>query len=277
MELHMNSHQQRTDQMFRRVLGWFSANLALLNQTYSAGVPALSAQVDALTGIVERVSGHATQQQTQYAQSLLIARDERAQRGLLLTQHMGTIAKVARALVGKIPGIGILAMPSGNIASTSLVTAAGVMARKAEIYKTVLIEHGLPADFVEQLDAIAASLKSCVDARGEARAARAGATRGLESELALGHKVVAIMDATLIRALANNPAKMQEWRHVKRVTLSSVPARPALSAGQETSGVIQPTSEVIQPRSDAIQPTSPAVQVTSSEVQPGLAEVQKAA
>lgn len=67
------------------------------------------------------------------------------QRREVLSHHMASIAKVARALRGTVPGIAVLSMPKGNIQSAALITAATVMARKAEISQAVLVENGLRA------------------------------------------------------------------------------------------------------------------------------------
>lgn len=240
----MNSHQERVLQSFRRVQGFLTANAEYVKAD-QAKTPALAAQLEALNGIVNRLMEHATQQDTQLAQSLLIAKDEREKRREVLSTHMASIAKVARALRGTIPGIGVLTMPKGNIQSAALITAASVMARKAEIYAPVLIEHGLPTDFVKQLEDAAAALKGSLDARGQARAARAGATRGLESELGLGRRVVEIMDATLTRVLRAVPPKLAEWQHVKRVTVRGAVVRGPVEAveGSPTRVAASPTME----------------------------------
>src|SRR5205814_10561846 len=104
-------------------------------------------------------------------QSLLISKDEREQRKEILATHMGNITKVARALRGAVHGIGVLSMPKGNIQSAALITAATVMARKAEIYAPVWIEHGLPTEFIKQLEDATLALKGSLDARGQARGA----------------------------------------------------------------------------------------------------------
>jgi hypothetical protein len=101
----MNAHQERVLQSFRRVQGWFAAN-----PQYTASTPALATQLEALNGIVQRLSDHAATQDTQRAQSLLISKDEREQRREVLSHHMGSIVKVARALRGEVPGIGVLAL-----------------------------------------------------------------------------------------------------------------------------------------------------------------------
>ncbi|HEV3486839.1 MAG TPA: hypothetical protein VG106_15615 [Vicinamibacterales bacterium] len=216
----MNSRQRRVLQSFRGVQGWFVAN-----QQLPASTPALAAQLEALNGVVQRTTEYVARQQTQLAQSLLISKDEIDRRREVLAIHMAPIAKVARALRGIVPGIGVLTMPKTRLQTALLVREATALAHKAEIYKDVLVEQGLPADFIEQLTAAAESLKGSLDARRLARAARTSSTRGVESELVLGRRIVDIIDATMTRVLRNQPAKQTEWRHVKRVTVKGRAAR----------------------------------------------------
>ena len=243
----MDSHQERTLQASRRVQGWFAANKEFTANGGggSTRTPALATQLEALNGVVSRASDHAAKQNTQASQSLLIAKDERDLRREVLAHHMATIAKVARALRGTIPGIGVLSMPKGNIQTAPLITFATAMARKAEIYADVLVEHGLPEDFIRQLEDSVARLKGSLDARGEARAARIGATRGLESELALGKRVVEVMDASLTRALRSSPSRFAEWKHVKRITVRGTTVRPSIETVQEAPSDVQGLSAAV--------------------------------
>jgi hypothetical protein len=111
----MNTYQERVLQSFRRVQGWFAANPQFVAKDGPPSAHALAAQLDALNGVVQRVSDHAAEQQTRFSQSLLISRDEDDRRRELLTVHMASIAKVARALRGTVPGIGVLTMPKRNL------------------------------------------------------------------------------------------------------------------------------------------------------------------
>src|SRR5690242_25596 len=142
----MNAYQERVVQSFRRIEGWFAAN-----PEYVAGNPSLGKQVTALNGIVSRLLDHATAQDTQRAQSLLISKDEIEKRREVLSHQMAPIAKVARALRGTVPGIGVLSMPKWNVRIADLIAAATAMGEKAAVYKDVLVESGLAAGFVEQL------------------------------------------------------------------------------------------------------------------------------
>lgn len=239
----MKAHQERVVESFRRVDGWFA-----VNPQYVAASPSLTKQLEALDGIVTRVSDHAVAQETQRAQSMLISKDEVEQRREVLSNQMAPIAKVARALRGTVPGIGVLSRPRGNVSTSELITAATAMTQKAGVYKEVLIENGLPADFIQQLQQAAAALKTSLDGRGLARASRVAATRGVESELALGQRVVAIIDAVVTRQISADPAKLAEWKQLKRVTARRVVVRGSVGLG-ETSSTPVPTSSTRLPTS----------------------------
>src|SRR5690242_17647562 len=157
----MNIKQDRFFQSLSREVGWF-----VINPQYVADNPSLGKQVDVLNGIVQRVTEHATAQQVQHAQTLLISKDGIEKRQEVLSHQMAPIAKVAHALQGTVPGIGVLSMPNGNIRSSLLITAATAMAEKATTYKDVLVENGLPANFIEQLQQAATALKASIDDRG---------------------------------------------------------------------------------------------------------------
>jgi hypothetical protein len=230
----MNANQERVLQSFRRIEGWFAAN-----PQYVAGNPSLGKQVEALNGIVSRMSDHATAQETQRAQTLLISRDETEKRREVVSHQMAPIAKVARALRGTVPGIGVLSMPKGNVSTPEVITAATAMAEKAVTYKDILVESGLPADFIEQLTAATAALTGSFDGRGLARASRVAATRGVGSEFALGRRVVAILDAVVTRLIRAEPAKLAEWEQLKRVTLKMGAARDSVSLVDTQSTPVQ--------------------------------------
>jgi hypothetical protein len=247
----MDAYQERVLQSFRRVHGWFGAN-----PQYVTGNPSLGTQVETLNGIVQRLSDHAAAQDTQRSQSLLVSKDEPELRREVLSHQMAPIAKVARALRGTIPGIGVLVLPKGNSPTPEIITAATAMAEKAEIYKDVLVESGLPADFIEQLTAAAAALEASIDGRGLARASWVAATRGVASELAVGRRIVAIIDAVVTRQVRSEPTKLAEWEQLKRVTVKGVAARPPVE-------LVDTRSTPVDTRSTHVDTSSTAA-VTSS-------------
>ena len=237
----MNADQERVGQSFRRVQGWFAANQQLLADNAS-----LANQVETLNGIVSRLTDHATAQETQRSQTLLISKDELEKRRELLSYRMGSIVKVARALSGTVPGIGVLTRPKGNVSTADLITAATAMAEKAEAYKDVMVENGLPSNFIERLVRATSALKDSVDGRGLARAARVAATEGVANEIDRGRRCVAILDAVVTDLIRGDPSKLAEWRQLKRVTVKGVAPRGTTTSSipvalTSTAAVAEPT------------------------------------
>jgi hypothetical protein len=251
----MDAHQERVVQAFRRVGGWFAAN-----PQYVAASPSLAKQLEALDGIVTRVSDHAAAQETQRAQSMLISKDEIEKRREVLSNQMAPIAKLARTLRGTVPGIGVLSRPKGNVSTSELITAATAMIQKAAVYTEVLVENGLPADFAQQLQGAAAALKSSLDGRGLARASRVAATRGVESEVALGQRVVAIIDVVVTRQIRGEPAKLAEWEQLKRVTAKGVAVRGQVGVVETSSTpVLTSSTPVLTSSTHVVAASTPDV------------------
>jgi hypothetical protein len=114
--------------------------------------------------------------------------------------------------------MGVFKLPSSKLTSETLVHAAQGLRTTAAIYKDVFVEHGLPADFLDQLDVATTALKSSVDARGLARSRRTGASTGLSDDLTLGREIVATIDASLTHALKSDSATLASWHQAKRAT-----------------------------------------------------------
>ena len=99
-------------------------------------------------------------------------------------------------------------MPKRNRSKQNLIDGATSFARKAEIYKAVLVEHGMPSDVIEALDSAIVAFRESIDSRGGARADYAVATRAVQQELALGRKIVTMLNGVLTRALHDQPAEL---------------------------------------------------------------------
>jgi hypothetical protein len=244
----MNGKQQRILLSFRRVTTFVDVRPQLTAAGSSEGA-ALLAQVNALKSVIDRVTAHAVAQRTFAAATTRAASDEPAIKKLLLEHHLGSIVKVARGLRGSVPGIGVLKKPRGNLRNAALIEAATAFANQAAIYSAVLADHGLPADFIAQLRAAIASFRASIDARGTARTNLRGASNGVEQEIALGRRIISVLDGVIPRLLRAEPNEIAVWRAAKRVergaTVGQSIALPdwnASSAGQASSPPVQPPS-----------------------------------
>lgn len=221
--------------MFRRILAFFARYPDLLGvNTGTAGTP-LSAQRDALQTVVTNASNSATQQGVQKAQTTLLSKDEMRKRADLLQFQMGHITQVARALRGSVPGIGVLKKPDAHVSNATLVKSANEMAQNAAPFQDVLVQHGLPQDFIAQLIAAGTAVAQSVDARGSARALMRNATTDITSEVSRGRRIVTIMNAAMKRALVSDPARLDEWKQAKHVPAKGIIPAPTTAPASGTS------------------------------------------
>jgi hypothetical protein len=231
----MKSKQTRGLQAFRRIKAWFGEHPQVMAAAGSIGA-ALSNQVEALKQVVASMTARATEQASQSGQATLAAKDEATQRHELRSLHLKAIVNVAGALRGKVPGMGVFKLPDRGLSSETLIHAAEAIRTTAAVYKDVFVEHGLPADFLDQLDAATTALGASVDARGVARSRVTGASSGLASDLVLGRQIVTMIDASLTHALKADPATLASWRQVKRATVKGAVPRKAVEVNPVVAG-----------------------------------------
>lgn len=231
----MKSKQTRGLQAFRRIEAWFAEHPQVLAAAGSSAA-AVSNQLDALKQLIVRMSTWASQQVYQNGQATLAAKDEAQQRHEVRLLHLTAIVRVAAGLRGKVPGMGVFKLPNRSLSSDALVHAAEAIRTTAAVYKDVFVEHGLPADFLDQLDAATTALGASVDARGVARSRVTGASSGLASDLVLGRQIVTMIDASLTHALKADPATLASWRQVKRPTVKGAVPRKAVEVNPVVAG-----------------------------------------
>jgi hypothetical protein len=251
----MYQTQERHLQALRRMVGWFPDHPSVIAGTGASAV-ALTGQVTALQGVIVRVTDYAAAQVTQYGQSTLAAKDELTLRKELRSLHLKAIVSMAKGLKGKVPGMGVFKLPSGRTKPETLLQQAQSVRVTASPYRAVFVEHGLPGDFLEQLDASIAALKQSVDARGAARSGVSEATTGLKAEFALAAQIAKTMDASLTHVLKSDASLMQSWRQAKRITASAKRSVAAVGgSGPLVGAVATPAGVVSAPAGAASAPS----------------------
>ena len=147
-----------------------------------------------------------------------------ALREVLIHRHMAPVARIAAANLPHTPELMPLRMPPRNAPAEKLAAAAYGMAKAAAPFTDVFTTAGLPADFIQQLTAAANAMTSAVDERALERNTQRGATTGLRAKLAAGRKIVYVLDAFVMNALADDPALLSSWNGAKRVRI--IPPTP---------------------------------------------------
>ncbi len=165
----MKVQQGRALQAFRRVQAWFVEHPDVLANSGSSK-DALANQLDALKQVVDSHDGrrHGADDAERPGHARGKGR-EIAARGRSIAAFEIDRQRGLRHSVARYRGWEYSRCPSPGIQSENLVHAAQALRTTAGVYKDVFVEHGLPADFLDQLDAATAALKESVDARGIAR------------------------------------------------------------------------------------------------------------
>jgi hypothetical protein len=206
----VTSEQRKAQRTFRRVQQFLVAH------PISDGPASLGKQVKELDAVVAEFAAEAESQEAGRRQTQGGTQRQRALREALWDGHMLPIAQIARDVFG-VPGMDKdLRMPKKSGDNEALIAAAGAMAEAAARESKVFVEHGLPADFVEQLKAATSALDQAIDARGESARRLTIATASNKELVKRGKRAVRLLNAILRPRLAKDPELLQGWDNVRR-------------------------------------------------------------
>ena len=242
----MKAHENRTSQALRGVEGWIDGHPTLVP-------PEAAGQVDVLRGVNQRLAQYVIDQEHQdRARSGATVAIEQIRRDLR-QNHLVPIAAMARSVVTITPELEVaLRVPRPTADDAKVLASANAIAALGDAHKDVLVQHGLPATFVDELRAEAATLQTAVDERRQAKSRRVGATKAIAVELKAGRSVVQALDIVITRALRGQPALLAEWRNTKRVTRKPVHQAAVPEAAAATPGTATTASTT------AASPSAPA-------------------
>lgn len=216
----MNDKQRRILQSFRRVQDFLTAH-----PIAGASAGATRAR-QALDDAVQRIERHATDQYTARSTGTSDSRRAERLRRALRTTHLRPLAHMARAIVDEHPEVAELTtLPPTSADSEALVAAATSMTELATRHEALLVDSGLPGDFLAGLRAATETLRQATDDRGEAARRRTGASAALQDAIDRGRRAVQLLDTVVETTVRSDPQLLAEWRLASRVT--SRQGRPA--------------------------------------------------
>jgi len=235
----VKANEKRQAQSLRGAEGWIDAHPTLVP-------PEAAGQVEALKGVNQRLGQYAIDQEHQgRARSAGTVTVQQLRRELR-QDHLTPISTMAKSVVKITPELEVaLRVPKQYSDDEKVLASANAIAKIGDEHKDVLVQHGLPANFVDELQAAAANLKAAVDARRQAQSGRVGATKAIAEELKKGRLVVQALDIVITRALRGQPGPLAEWKNAKRATIKPVippaaaPEATAPSAAAATTPVEQ--------------------------------------
>lgn len=175
----------------------------------------------------------------------------------LREEHMAPISAVVKTVLPQAPELTAYAVPSARASTMRLIATAGVMADAAKADEAVLIAGGLPPDFVDQLRAATAALKTSLDTRAQHGSQSRGATVAMKPLVQRAIATLRVLDSIMTRKLKFNDRLLAEWKKVKRIRKKTGPAQGSSTKTGESDGT--PVTPIVP-----VTPAAPAVQSTST-------------
>ena len=212
----MQVKQEKVLDTGKRVQGFLDTQGSALGTT----VPAqLRAQLDAA---VTKLSGAQVDQETLgQAAKAEIAR-QNAIRKEVSVDFLVPIGRIVRRAFPKSPDFQALVVPAGLTRKSDFLGKVTAATAAAATHAQDLINHGMPADFITQMQAAVGQLSASVDTRGKQVSLHEGTATAIKEATKAIRDAVHIMDGNMRRALKKNQPLLTTWIAAKRVQATVV-------------------------------------------------------
>ncbi|HEY0320587.1 MAG TPA: hypothetical protein VGC66_06405 [Pyrinomonadaceae bacterium] len=136
-----------------------------------------------------------------------------------LQDDLEAISRTARALSFSIPGLNEKFRLPRNQGAQSWLTAGRAFAADALPIKANFIQLGMPATFLEDLNASIAAVDEAINHRGQVSGEGVAASAAIDEAIDDGMKIARELDAIVRNIFSNDPATLAAWtsaRHIER-------------------------------------------------------------
>jgi hypothetical protein len=154
-----------------------------------------------------------------------------------LREDLEAISRTARALALSTPGLNDKFRIPRNLGDQAWLAAARSFAQDAEPLKAEFIRRGLPANFLEDLDAGITEFEQSISSRAHVTGARVAATAAIDDAIERGMNAVRELEAIVRNTFRDDPATLAQWTsasHTERTSRHNPvtpPAPPAPANG----------------------------------------------
>lgn len=227
----MDTKQKRAIESFLRVQAFLISHPAPAPFDFSIGKAELDAVIDELAAqaLVQAAGRRNSRLETQRLKRAI---------EVLRIHHLRPIVRIARASRRTRTGIqAALRTPRSNMPVVKLLQEARAIRVVAENNSQLFLEKGRPQDFLAQLDAAIAAVRSSFVTRAEQLNASIAANDGISQEVSRGRQAVAMLDSVVTVAFEHNDAVLREWEVTKRVQ-----ALPGGTPADESADSALPTA-----------------------------------
>ena len=245
----MNIGNTRRYEMLVRVANFGAAHADVFPAS-SLGGQMFSAAAEAATAL----SRHAASEVSSRGAADEALRAKVAARERLETA-LNVIRRTSRALALDAPGLDSKFRHPGTQGERAFLATARAFSTNAHTVVAALVAHGLPATFLDDLDAAILAFETTIRDHDTSRATFATARAGVSAALEAGLTAVQRLDAVVPNLLRDNPGTYAGWevaRHVERSPRARKGARKPRSTVPET------------PPTAAAPPEAPVAPTTTS-------------
>lgn len=185
---------------------------------------------------ITRLEDFGARQEEHNRRMLALTTRARARARTLRSDHLRSVSLAARAALPHESTDAValeqsVRLPRYGVDYEQVVLAARGVASVAEAHQERLRAAGLPAQFLESLEAAASELVALIGERAEEFQRRVAATKGVESSADRGLAMVRLLDSLVRPLIRDDAVRLVEWERVIRRTRSSGGATTTADAG----------------------------------------------
>jgi hypothetical protein len=219
----MKDTERRRLEMFIRVREFGMAHAAEFPPT-SFAVEQLNILGNAINALETHTSAQSSGRGSvrESATSKAAARDE-------LMRDLEAISRTARALSQTTPGLDDKFRIPHNQSDQAMLAAARAAAADALPLKAEFIRRGMPADFLEDLQADIDLMEEAIERKAQGEGSQVAATAAIDTEIERGMNAVRQLDPVMRNMFAAARAKLAAWAsasHVERSPRRAAPSSP---------------------------------------------------
>jgi hypothetical protein len=149
-----------------------------------------------------------------------------------LRRTLTTIRDTARQMARTVPGLEEKFRLPRSASDQGWLAVARAFAQDAAPLKAEFVRWGLPADFLEELDAEITAYEHSIDTRAQKTGERVAATAAIDAAIERGMNAVRALDAIVRNIFRDDPAALAEWTSASHTERSPRAAHAATPPAQ---------------------------------------------
>jgi hypothetical protein len=208
-------------------------------------VPApLRAKLD--TAVTQLSGAQVDQETLGQAAAAEIAKQD-AIRKEVSTDFLIPIGRIVRRAFKSSPDFKVLIVPAGLTRKGDFLGKVTTATAAAATHAQDLIDHGMPADFIAQMQTAVGQLTASVDTRSKQVGLKKGTATTIKLAVKAIRDTVHIMDGNMRRALKKNQPLLTNWIATKRIQATVVTPLPGGDLSATPSATPTPAPVVSTP------------------------------